>query len=79
VSLALLKSLEKEVLAFAGLHGVVLEARVHPRQMHGIEVNPYAHELASVVIWIGYLQWKARNGIDLANESQSCRSWSRSC
>lgn len=68
VALALLKSLEKEVIAFAGLHGVDLEPRVHPRQLHGIEVNPYAHELASVVIWIGYLQWKSRNGIDLAKE-----------
>jgi hypothetical protein len=65
VSLALLKSLEKEVIAFAGLHGATLEPRVHPSQLSGIEVNPYAHELASVVIWIGYLQWKARNGIKL--------------
>lgn len=68
VSLALLKSLEKEVIAFAGLHGVTLRPRVHPRQLYGIEVNPYAHELASVVIWIGYLQWKARNGIALDDE-----------
>lgn len=68
VSLALLKSLEKEVIAFAGLHGVTLRPRVHPSQLYGIEVNPYAHELASVVIWIGYLQWKARNGIALDDE-----------
>ena len=32
--------------------------RVHPRQLFGIEIDPYAHELASIVVWIGYLQWK---------------------
>jgi len=31
--------------------------------MHGIEINPYAAELAQVVIWIGYLQWLAVHGI----------------
>ncbi|OGO49953.1 MAG: hypothetical protein A2148_07555 [Chloroflexi bacterium RBG_16_68_14] len=68
VSLALLKALEKEVIAFAGLHGVSLKPRVHPRQLYGIETNPYAHELASVVIWIGYLQWKHRNAMPLDDE-----------
>ena len=68
VSLALLKGLEKEAIAYAGLQGVRFEPRVHPRQLLGIEVNPYAHELAAVVIWIGYLQWKQRNIIPLDNE-----------
>lgn len=68
VSLALLKALEKEVMAFAGLYGVSLKPRVHPRQLHGIETNPYAHELASIVIWIGYLQWKHRNAMPLDDE-----------
>ena len=36
--------------------------RVHPRQLFGIEVNEYAHQLASTVVWIGYLQWKRRQG-----------------
>ena len=44
------------------------EPRVHPRQLLGIEINPYAHELAAIVIWIGYLQWKQRNIIPLDNE-----------
>ena len=68
VSLALLKALEKEVIAFAGLHGISLKPRVHPRQLYGIETNPYAHELASIVIWIGYLQWKHRNVMRLDDE-----------
>ena len=70
VSLALLKALEKEVIAFAfanGLNG--FSPRVHPRQLFGIETNEYAHELASAVVWIGYLQWKHRNAFDLTGET----------
>jgi len=69
VSLALLKALEKEAVAFATLHGVSeIAPRVHPRQLHGIEISPYAVELASIVIWIGYLQWKHRNVMPLDDE-----------
>ena len=69
VSLALLKALEKEVIAFATLHDITdIRPRVHPRQLHGIEISPYAVELASVVIWIGYLQWKHRNAMPLGDE-----------
>ena len=32
------------------------------RNLHGIEINPYAQQLAQVVIWIGYLQWMHHNG-----------------
>ncbi|MCH7697877.1 MAG: class I SAM-dependent DNA methyltransferase [Chloroflexi bacterium] len=68
VSLALLKALEKEVMAFSGLHGISLSPVVHPRQLYGIETNPYAHELAAIVIWIGYLQWKRQNAMQLDDE-----------
>lgn len=67
VSLALLKGLEKEATTWAGLQGAPFESRVHPRQLLGIEIDPYAHELASMVIWIGYLQWKHRNAMRLDN------------
>ncbi len=30
---------------------------VTPVQLFGIETDRYAHELASIVVWIGYLQW----------------------
>ena len=70
VSLALLKALEKEVVAFATAHGLGdFVPRVHPVQLFGIETNEYAHELASAVVWIGYLQWKYRNAFDLAGET----------
>ncbi len=69
VSMALLKELEREVLAFAGTNAVSgLKPVVHPRQLFGIELNTYAWELASVVVWIGYLQWKYRNAIELQDE-----------
>ena len=70
VSLALLKAHEKEVVAFATAHGLEdFTPRVHPAQLFGIETNEYAHELASAVVWIGYLQWKYRNAFDLTGES----------
>ena len=70
VSLALLKALEKEVVAFAFAHGLDdFFPRVHPRQLFGIETDEYAHELASAVVWIGYLQWKHRNAFNLTGES----------
>ncbi|MBI5608598.1 MAG: class I SAM-dependent DNA methyltransferase [Deltaproteobacteria bacterium] len=34
---------------------------VHPRQFLGIEVNPRAAVIAEAVLWIGYLQWQAKN------------------
>ncbi len=30
---------------------------VTPAQLFGIETDYYAHELASIVVWIGYVQW----------------------
>lgn len=70
VCLALLKGLEKEVVAFGERYGVSgLGPTVHPRQLWGIEVNEYAQELASAVVWIGYLQWKHRNAFNLESET----------
>ena len=70
VSLALLKALEKEVIAFAAAHGLDgFTPRVHPLQLFGIETNEYAHELAGAVVWIGYLQWKYRNAFDMIGET----------
>lgn len=63
VSLNLLKGLEKEVLKFGvGLGISMPPPRVAPEQLHGIEISPYAVELASVVVWIGHIQWRRANG-----------------
>ena len=45
-----------------GHAGLGLLPQVRPTQLHGIEINPYAQQLAQVVIWIGYLQWMHHNG-----------------
>ncbi len=30
---------------------------VSPKQMRGLEKSSYAHEIANMVLWVGYLQW----------------------
>ncbi|MBB5710599.1 DNA methyltransferase [Sphingomonas xinjiangensis] len=40
--------------------------RVGPESVMGIELNPYAAELARVSVWIGEIQWMRRNGFDAA-------------
>jgi len=62
VAIQLLLDLEKQVIAFAADRGVGLVPHVRPTQLHGLEILPYAHQLAQVVIWIGYLQWMRGNG-----------------
>ena len=41
---------------------------VGPANVKGIEVNPYAAELARVSIWIGEVQWMRRNGFSGARD-----------
>jgi hypothetical protein len=40
--------------------------RVGPESVLGIELNPYAAELARVSVWIGEIQWMRRNGFPAA-------------
>jgi hypothetical protein len=40
--------------------------KVGPECVLGIELNPYAAELARVSVWIGEIQWMRRNGFDAA-------------
>lgn len=69
VALRQLLDLEKEVIAFAGDLGVGrFFPSVSPAQLHGIEINPYAHELAQATIWIGYIQWLHENGFGVPGE-----------
>ena len=35
---------------------------IGPANMKGLEINPYAAELARVSVWIGEIQWMRRNG-----------------
>ena len=60
----------REVRVFCAEHGLptFVEKQVHPSQLYGLEINVYAQELASVVVWIGYLQWLNQNGIGWPTE-----------
>ncbi|MCR4297830.1 MAG: hypothetical protein NUV75_03600 [Gallionella sp.] len=51
-------NLEAEQL---GLHRQV-SIEVSPANVLGIELNPYAAELARVTVWIGEIQWTLKNG-----------------
>ena len=41
---------------------------VSPANVKGIEINPYAAELARVSVWIGEIQWMRRNGFAEARD-----------
>ncbi|MFN3612848.1 MAG: DNA methyltransferase, partial [Tepidimonas sp.] len=54
-------NLEAEAL---GLHRqLVIETG--PQNVLGIEVNPYAAELARVTVWIGEIQWMLKHGYEI--------------
>ena len=67
VTMIAVKRIEQEVLKEIerlshGQGGLVLE-EVHPRQFHGIEVKPWAREIAELTLWIGYHQfWRDTHG-----------------
>jgi type II restriction/modification system DNA methylase subunit YeeA len=63
VALKQLLDLEKAVITLAQDLAVGgFFPSVSPEQLYGIEVNEYAHELAQITVWIGYLQWLRDNG-----------------
>ena len=41
---------------------------ISPANVKGIEINPYAAELARVAVWIGEIQWMRRNGFAEARD-----------
>jgi type II restriction/modification system DNA methylase subunit YeeA len=62
VALHALKDLERRALVDAERAGLVVPApRVGLACVRGIEIEDYAAELARVTLWIGDLQWNARN------------------
>jgi type II restriction/modification system DNA methylase subunit YeeA len=69
LALAELKSLELAVNVEAEALGIGLASEVPltgPENLLGIELNPYAAELARVSVWIGDIQWSRRNGFEPA-------------
>jgi len=73
VSLKSLLDLWKEVWVFIGRAGITMPMALDdlapsPAQLYGIELSEYAHELAQVTVWIGYIQWLRDNGFGFPQE-----------
>lgn len=66
IALKRLLDLWHEARIFAIHHGLTLavDPMPSPEQLFGIETDFYAHEIASVVVWIGFLQWKHDHGVE---------------
>ncbi len=63
LALQSLKDLEHRVQLEADAMGLQREfPGVGPANVQGIEINPYAAELARVSVWVGEIQWMRRNG-----------------
>jgi SAM-dependent methyltransferase len=64
LALQALKDLEREAILWASLtfQTSMQLPEVGPASVLGIELNPYAAELARVVVWIGQIQWMLANG-----------------
>ena len=64
VTLRLLKDLEEQSIRWGGerLRIPGEFPRLDPHNVLGIELNPYAKELAGVSIWIGHIQWMLDHG-----------------
>lgn len=64
-----LKDLEHQAGVEAEALGLQREfPQVGPETMLGIEINPYAAELARVSVWIGHIQWTRRHGYDAPSD-----------
>ncbi len=64
VTLRLLKDLEQAAIRW-GAERLRITGEfpaVDPHNVLGIEINPYAKELAGVAIWIGHIQWMLDHG-----------------
>jgi hypothetical protein len=85
VTLHMLKRIEVEVVALENDLRKQGDAdfrlfEVHPRQFHGIEIKPWAREIAELTLWIGYHQfWKQNRHVEYpepileATETIECR------
>jgi type II restriction/modification system DNA methylase subunit YeeA len=64
VALKLLKGFEKTIKLEAEDVGIqrTMTIEICPDNIKGIELEPYAAELARVTVWIGELQWMLKNG-----------------
>ncbi|MFP4062837.1 MAG: class I SAM-dependent DNA methyltransferase, partial [Halochromatium sp.] len=64
-----LKDLEHQVIVEAEAMGLPRAfSMIGPENVLGIELNPFAAELARVVVWIGEIQWMLAHGFNLSRD-----------
>ena len=69
LALQALKDLEHRVQLEAEALGFQLAfPEIGPANVKGLEINPYAAELARVSVWIGEIQWMRRNGFSESHD-----------
>ena len=70
LALKALKDLERRANVEAEALGLQRQVgiEVSPANVLGIELDPYAAELARVTVWIGEIQWMLRNGYPVASQ-----------
>lgn len=69
LALVELKNVERRVSIEGELFGFPPSfPSIGPESLLGIEINPYAAELARVSVWIGEIQWMRRSGFDIGRQ-----------
>jgi len=69
LALVELKNIERRVAIEGELFGFPPSfPAIGPEALFGIEINPYAAELARVSVWIGEIQWMRRSGFDIGRQ-----------
>ena len=69
LALVELKNIERRVSIEGELLGFPPEfPAIGPEALLGIEINPYAAELARVSVWIGEIQWMRRSGFNIGRQ-----------
>lgn len=69
LALVELKNIERRVSIEGELLGFPPQfPAIGPEALLGIEINPYAAELARVSVWIGEIQWMRRSGFNIGRQ-----------
>jgi hypothetical protein len=69
LALVELKNIERRIAIEGELFGFPPSfPSIGPEALLGIEINPYAAELARVSVWIGEIQWMRRTGFDIGRQ-----------
>lgn len=68
VAMEALLGVENKIIQATEDLGGEVRSRIGPAQFHGLEKNPRAAKIAELVLWIGWLRWRIRNGAGAIEE-----------